>query len=147
VRTTCLDQLDAARRCQTLLVVVSKRQRRLLSCLCRVCCSLVGGFGLCGIPEFLIEALRKQVGVHFSPLVCLECAAGGGMHVGRATRHCTCPSKLDVDVSGTTVSGFPALCPYQGAKNLVAVSNNAGVDNFGLGLLLKSRQVCASLLG
>uniref|UniRef100_A0A6S8GFY1 Succinyl-CoA:3-ketoacid-coenzyme A transferase n=1 Tax=Aplanochytrium stocchinoi TaxID=215587 RepID=A0A6S8GFY1_9STRA len=49
---------------------------------------LVGGFGLCGIPENLISALIKQ-----------------------------------------------------GAKNLTAVSNNAGVDDFGLGLLLQSGQI------
>ncbi|KAB1281677.1 Succinyl-CoA:3-ketoacid coenzyme A transferase 1; mitochondrial [Camelus dromedarius] len=49
---------------------------------------LVGGFGLCGIPENLIGALLKT-----------------------------------------------------GVKGLTAVSNNAGVDNFGLGLLLKSRQI------
>eukprot|EP00127_Corallochytrium_limacisporum_P007200 Clim_evm73s243 gene=Clim_evmTU73s243 len=49
---------------------------------------LVGGFGLCGIPEGLINGLLKT-----------------------------------------------------GAKNLTAVSNNAGVDDFGLGLLLRSRQI------
>lgn len=49
---------------------------------------LVGGFGLCGIPENLIQALIDS-----------------------------------------------------GVKDLTAVSNNAGVDNFGLGLLLKSRQI------
>ncbi|GIX96999.1 succinyl-CoA:3-ketoacid coenzyme A transferase 1, mitochondrial [Caerostris darwini] len=49
---------------------------------------LVGGFGLCGIPENLIAALVKK-----------------------------------------------------GQKNLTIVSNNAGVDNFGLGLLLQSKQV------
>jgi 3-oxoacid CoA-transferase len=49
---------------------------------------LVGGFGLCGIPENLISALLSK-----------------------------------------------------GPKNLTAVSNNAGVENFGLGLLLKSRQI------
>eukprot|EP01048_Picozoa_sp_COSAG05_P009600 COSAG05_NODE_799_length_7238_cov_4.050707_1_plen_380_part_00 len=49
---------------------------------------LVGGFGLCGIPENLIAALRAQ---------------------------------------GTT--------------GLTAVSNNAGVDDFGLGLLLQTRQI------
>jgi 3-oxoacid CoA-transferase subunit A len=49
---------------------------------------LVGGFGLCGIPENLIRALRDR-----------------------------------------------------GTKNLTLISNNAGVDDFGLGLLLKSRQV------
>jgi len=48
----------------------------------------VGGFGLCGIPEALIEALR------------------------------------DSGVSGLTV-----------------ISNNAGVDGFGLGLLLSTRQI------
>ena len=48
----------------------------------------VGGFGLCGIPEALIAALRDS-----------------------------------------------------GAKNLTAISNNAGVDGFGLGQLLTTRQV------
>ena len=47
-----------------------------------------GGFGLCGIPENLILALRDS-----------------------------------------------------GAQNLTAISNNAGVDGFGLGLLLESRQI------
>lgn len=47
-----------------------------------------GGFGLCGIPELLIEALRES-----------------------------------------------------GVKNLAVASNNAGVDDFGLGLLLQSRQI------
>lgn len=49
---------------------------------------LVGGFGLCGIPENLIGALKDS-----------------------------------------------------GAKNLTCVSNNAGVDDFGLGLLLHTRQI------
>ncbi len=48
----------------------------------------VGGFGLCGIPEALIAALKDT-----------------------------------------------------GAKGLTAVSNNAGVDDFGLGLLLQTRQI------
>ena len=47
-----------------------------------------GGFGLCGIPELLIAAIRES-----------------------------------------------------GVKNLTVVSNNAGVDDFGLGLLLQTRQV------
>ncbi len=49
---------------------------------------LMGGFGLCGIPENLIAALRRV-----------------------------------------------------GTKNLTVVSNNAGVDDFGIGLLLQTRQV------
>jgi 3-oxoacid CoA-transferase subunit A len=48
----------------------------------------VGGFGLCGIPEALIAAVRDS-----------------------------------------------------GAKNLTAISNNAGVDGFGLGILLATRQI------
>jgi 3-oxoacid CoA-transferase subunit A len=49
---------------------------------------LLGGFGLCGIPENLIAALRKR-----------------------------------------------------GTKDLTLVSNNAGIDDFGIGLLLQSKQV------
>ena len=48
----------------------------------------VGGFGLCGIPEALIDALRDS-----------------------------------------------------GAKDLTVISNNAGVDGFGLGKLLDTRQI------
>ena len=48
----------------------------------------VGGFGLCGIPEALIAAVKDL-----------------------------------------------------GAKNLTAISNNAGVDDFGLGLLLQTKQI------
>lgn len=49
---------------------------------------MLGGFGLCGIPENSILALRDK-----------------------------------------------------GVKNLICISNNAGVDDFGLGILLKTRQV------
>jgi 3-oxoacid CoA-transferase subunit A len=48
----------------------------------------VGGFGLCGIPEALIDALRDS-----------------------------------------------------GVKNITVISNNAGVDDFGLGKLLQTRQI------
>jgi len=49
---------------------------------------MLGGFGLCGIPEKCIDALVKQ-----------------------------------------------------GTKDLTCISNNAGVDDFGIGLMLKSKQV------
>ena len=49
---------------------------------------LMGGFGLCGIPEHLIAAVRRK-----------------------------------------------------GVKNLTIASNNAGVDGFGIGVLLQDRQV------
>ncbi|HTR25591.1 MAG TPA: CoA transferase subunit A [Terriglobales bacterium] len=49
---------------------------------------MAGGFGLCGIPENLINAIARK-----------------------------------------------------GVRNLTIISNNAGVDNFGLGILLQKRQV------
>ena len=49
---------------------------------------MAGGFGLCGIPENLISALKEK-----------------------------------------------------GVKNLTCISNNAGVDDFGLGLLLQTHQI------
>ena len=49
---------------------------------------MAGGFGLCGIPEHLINALRDS-----------------------------------------------------GAKDLTVISNNAGIDDFGLGILLQTRQI------
>lgn len=49
---------------------------------------MVGGFGLCGIPENLIDALARKA-----------------------------------------------------VKHLTIISNNAGVDDFGLGVLLRNRQV------
>ena len=49
---------------------------------------MAGGFGLCGIPEALIEAIRDS-----------------------------------------------------GVKNLTVISNNAGIDGVGLGLLLETRQI------
>lgn len=48
----------------------------------------VGGFGVCGVPEALVDALKAS-----------------------------------------------------GAKNLTCISNNAGLDDFGLGLLLGTRQI------
>jgi len=52
------------------------------------CVLMLGGFGLCGIPENCIAALVKK-----------------------------------------------------GVKNLTCISNNAGVDDFGIGLMLKQKQV------
>jgi 3-oxoacid CoA-transferase subunit A len=49
---------------------------------------MAGGFGLCGIPEFLIAAIKKS-----------------------------------------------------GVKGLTVISNNAGIDGFGLGQLLETRQI------
>jgi len=51
-------------------------------------CLLVGGFGLCGIPEHLINKVREK-----------------------------------------------------GTKDLIVVSNNCGIDDFGLGILLQNKQI------
>ena len=55
------------------------------------------------------------------------------------------PSGSTLCVGGFGLCGIPenliAALVNQGAKDLVAVSNNAGVDDFGLGLLLKSGQI------
>jgi 3-oxoacid CoA-transferase subunit A len=46
---------------------------------------------------------------------------------------------------GQTLNGIPENCitalVKSGVKNLTCISNNAGVDDFGLGLLLKTRQI------
>lgn len=48
-------------------------------------------------------------------------------------------------LGGFGLCGIPENCIAQlvkmGVKNLTCISNNAGVDDFGLGLLLKSRQI------
>lgn len=53
--------------------------------------------------------------------------------------------KLNLIFSGFGLCGIPenliSALHQKGAKNLTVVSNNAGVDNFGLGPLLKSRLV------
>jgi 3-oxoacid CoA-transferase subunit A len=48
-------------------------------------------------------------------------------------------------LGGFGLSGIPENCITalikMGVKNLTCISNNAGVDDFGLGLLLKTRQI------
>ena len=48
-------------------------------------------------------------------------------------------------LGGFGLSGIPENCiaalVRKGIKNLTCISNNAGVDDFGLGLLLKTRQI------
>ncbi len=50
-----------------------------------------------------------------------------------------------VMLGGFGLCGIPENCisalAHKGVKNLTCISNNAGVDDFGLGLLLKSRQI------
>ncbi len=88
---------------------------------------LVGGFGLCGIPEFLIEAVQRKVRRHSS-------AHAFRFHCSNCL-HATAVRNLHPAIA------FVALYIMQGSNNLTVVSNNAGVDGFGLGVLLNSRQV------
>ena len=48
-------------------------------------------------------------------------------------------------LGGFGLCGIPAICisalVKKGVKNLTCISNNAGVDDFGIGLLLQGRQV------
>lgn len=52
---------------------------------------------------------------------------------------------MTIMVGGFGLCGIPENCigelVKKGTKNLTCISNNAGVDNFGLGLLLQTRQV------
>ena len=53
--------------------------------------------------------------------------------------------KLTLMVGGFGLCGIPENCISElvkkGTKNLVCISNNAGVDDFGLGLLLQTKQI------
>jgi 3-oxoacid CoA-transferase subunit A len=55
------------------------------------------------------------------------------------------PDGATIMVGGFGLSGIPenliAALHRRGTRNLTVVSNNAGVDGFGLGLLLASRQI------
>lgn len=55
------------------------------------------------------------------------------------------PDNAILMVGGFGLSGIPENCLSallrKGTKGLTCISNNAGVDDFGIGLLLKTRQV------
>lgn len=55
------------------------------------------------------------------------------------------PDGATIALGGFGLCGIPENCiaalVRKGVKNLVCVSNNAGVDDFGIGLLLQKRQV------
>src|SRR5690606_4791081 len=55
------------------------------------------------------------------------------------------PDNATIMMGGFGLSGIPENCIQallrKGVKGLTCISNNAGVDDFGIGLLLKSRQV------
>lgn len=55
------------------------------------------------------------------------------------------PDEATLMVGGFGLNGIPensiAELVNKGLKNLTCISNNAGVDDFGLGLLLKNRQI------
>lgn len=102
----------------------------------------VGGFGLCGIPENLIAALVQQVRVGHSTHASL---AQASMDQCAKREYARGDASICGRREGTGTRPDPDLhsppCVLQGTKDLTCVSNNAGVDNFGLGLLLRTHQV------
>ena len=57
----------------------------------------------------------------------------------------TSPDNATIMMGGFGLCGIPENCIqallHKGVKGLTFISNNAGVDDFGIGLLLKTRQV------
>ncbi len=55
------------------------------------------------------------------------------------------PDGATLTIGGFGLCGIPENCisalARKGVKNLTCISNNAGVDDFGLGLLLQNRQI------
>ncbi|HSC39788.1 MAG TPA: CoA transferase subunit A [Chitinophagaceae bacterium] len=55
------------------------------------------------------------------------------------------PDGATIMLGGFGLCGIPERCigalVEKGVKNLTCISNNAGIDDFGLGLLLKTRQI------
>src|SRR5580698_6444427 len=55
------------------------------------------------------------------------------------------PDNAVIMLGGFGLCGIPENCiaalVRKGVRNLTCISNNAGVDEFGLGLLLKTRQI------
>ena len=55
------------------------------------------------------------------------------------------PDGATIMLGGFGLSGIPEYCIAalirKGTKGLTCISNNAGVDDFGIGLMLKTRQV------
>lgn len=58
---------------------------------------------------------------------------------------CDIPDGAVIAIGGFGLCGIPENClaalVEKGIKNLTCISNNAGVDDFGIGLLLQKRQV------
>ena len=113
--------------------------------LCRVGFGLcLVGFGLCRVGFGLCRVGFGLCRVGFG-----LCHVGFGLcHVGFGLCHVgfgLCHVGFGLCRVGFGLCGIPenliqALLKT-GVKDLVAVSNNAGVDNFGLGLLIQTRQV------
>src|SRR5687767_7919663 len=55
------------------------------------------------------------------------------------------PDGASILMGGFGLSGIPEnlinALAARGTKNLTVISNNAGIDNFGIGVLLRTRQV------
>src|SRR5215831_15409752 len=77
--------------------------------------------------------------------ILLECDAMNKVVTGAAEAVARIPDGATIMMGGFGLCGIPenliAALHARGTKNLTVVSNNAGVDDFGIGVLLRARQV------
>ena len=75
----------------------------------------------------------------------MSATAGTKLFASAADAVADIPDGATLVVGGFGLSGIPELCIAalrdSGVGNLTAVSNNCGVDDWGLGLLLQTRQI------
>src|SRR5437773_4274619 len=77
--------------------------------------------------------------------ILLECDAMNKVLGGASDAVARIPDGATIMIGGFGLSGIPerliAALHARGAKGLTVISNNAGVDDFGVGILLRARQV------
>lgn len=93
------------------------------------------------LTAFCSRALRT----HYSQALSVPFSTQGKVYVDADAAVKDIPSGSKLVVGGFGLCGIPENCIQalvnNGAKDLTCVSNNAGVDDFGLGLLLQTRQI------
>src|SRR5260370_6287567 len=77
--------------------------------------------------------------------ILLECDAMNKVVAGASEAVARMPDGATIMMGGFGLCGIPekliAALHARGTKNLTVISNNAGVDDFGIGVLLRARQV------
>src|SRR5438874_11612768 len=77
--------------------------------------------------------------------ILLECDAMNKVLAGASDAVARIPDGATIMMGGFGLCGIPetliAALHARGTKNLTVISNNAGIDDFGIGVLLRARQV------